>query len=234
VRARTEDKFFAILQECWDQSQGFWDRNKALQLLGNEDLIGQLFSWVLASDLRGWHSIAAKELRKSIACHESPPDFWLEELWRHACSSITSDPDEMQHLFSLMHVAKSDSVRNWFAEPLISLCERRIEAYVWLGFEGLEALIQAGGAIHLKEFMPRLIFLGRTLDNPIYRQALVHVLQQSFVDLRGLRTLSSELIKDMVCQNSKPLSSQWIFSQSLSETNIDPKTQGFKPLKQYT
>jgi hypothetical protein len=213
------DKYIEILQRCWDENKAFWDRDAALSLLGSEDSVGYLLAWVLASDLRGWHFIAAKELRKSIIRHAAPPQSWLEQLWNYAHASITSDPDEMQHLFGLMHMAKADSVRQWFAEPLVSLCGRQTDSYAWLGFEGVECLVQAGGLTHLRRFIPQLILLAKSAETPVYREAAARTLELVGTQIQPEGILSAERIRDFVLQIGKPLSIRCKIGQGLSEFN---------------
>jgi hypothetical protein len=175
VQDKTADKLLEFLSRCQNE-HGVWDADVALSLLGNARNAGSFFAHILESELRGWHPTAAYELRKILARDPEPPVWWIEKLWNYTRGAITADPDEMPNLFALMHSARSDSVREWLAEPLVSLCEGSAAAYRWFGFEGLECLVESGGLTHLKRLVPRLARLAKTEENEVYREAANHVL----------------------------------------------------------
>jgi hypothetical protein len=213
VAGTTTDKFLGILQRAWNESEAFLDTNVVAGLLGSEEAAGHLLAWLLASDLRGWHSIAANELRKMVARRLAPPDVCLEKLWDYAHASITSDQDEMPNLFALMHLAKSDSVRQWFARPLISLCEREANAYRRFGFEGLECLVKSGGATHLRPFLPIIARLAGTAEDPVYQDAAKRILR-AVGDMNQDDRIRGVWIKDSI--------SNWIDRHSVYRTTNGP------------
>jgi hypothetical protein len=194
--------------------------------LGSGDAVGYLLAGVLASDLRGWQALAAKELRRIVARHSDPPQAWLQQIWDFAHATLTSDPDEMTHLFALIQSARSDTVRNWVAEPLVTLAERESDVYRRWGIEGLECLISSGGSLHLRRFWLRIAALATSIRSPEFRRAAQHLLQLSWNQLResrGQPTWSS-MPGEKGRANVKALQASRPINQSLNEINKYPLT----------
>jgi hypothetical protein len=217
------DQYLEILQRSWNEREGILEVELMCKFLGSgsPECVGYLLAEVLASDLRGWQASAAKELRSIVAQHSDPPEAWLQRLWDFTHAAITSDPDEMMHLFTLIQSARSDTVRNWIAEPLVALSERKSDVHRWLGFQGLECLILSGGSVHLRPFFSRLAALANSIETPRFRQAARRLLELGCNQLQkttGLsRCASTQAEKGFA--NLKVLPTPLAINQSLDPAN---------------
>jgi hypothetical protein len=175
--SRNEDELLEVLTRCWNEKRGTLDTDRLIKSLETEDAVGDFCAEVLTSRLLGWQRIVADLLRDILTQHLAPPTIWLESVWYYAQAAITSDPDEIMRVFGLLRRARADAVRQWMAEPLVLLAERRSETHKWLGFEGLGYLISSGGATHLERFATRIRLAGLETESGDIREASAHVLK---------------------------------------------------------